>query len=190
MREIGDRLAQLGYAVLLPNVFYRVGRYRPFRMDTVFSDPDERARLMALVRGLTSDMMIRDAFAYLEFLAGLPETSGSACGTTGYCLGGRASLLTAAYHSDRVAAAASFHGGNLASDSDPNSPHLHADRSRADVYVAAARDDTSFPREQFDRLQQAFTAAGVTYTLETYPAEHGFAVPDMPTYNRAADRAH
>jgi carboxymethylenebutenolidase len=134
-------------------------------------------------------MIIRDAGALLDFLAGRPEVSGTAVGTTGYCMGGRASLLVAGNHPDRVAAAASFHGGNLAAD-DPDSPHLLAGRIRARVLVAAAQNDRVFPAEQHERLAKALTAAGVDHRIETYPAEHGFAVPDNPTYDADADRRH
>jgi carboxymethylenebutenolidase len=104
-------------------------------------------------------------------------------------MGGRSSLLVAGHHPDRVGAAASFHGGNLAAD-DPDSPHLLADRIRARVLVAAAQNDRVFPAEQHERLAKALTAAGVDHRIETYPAEHGFAVPDNATYDAEADRRH
>jgi carboxymethylenebutenolidase len=187
---MADRLAGLGYAVLLPDVYYRSGGYTPFDLATVFSDPAERARLGALARSLTAAMAIRDAGAFLEFLAGRPEVSGAAVGTTGYCMGGRLSLLAAAHHPDRIAAAASFHGGNLAVADDPDSPHLLADRMRATVHVAGAENDSVFPPEQYQRLQQAFVSAGVRHTIETYPAAHGFAVPDNPPYTEEMAERH
>ncbi|WP_214402622.1 dienelactone hydrolase family protein [Pseudonocardia lacus] len=186
--DMADRLAGLGYTVLLPDVYHRTP-FAPFDPATVFGDPDERARLGALAQGLTPEMVVRDAGAFLDFLGGRAEVSGAAVGTTGYCMGGRTSLLVAAHHPDRVAAAASFHGGNLAGD-DPGSPHLVADRIRATVLVAAARDDRSFPAEQHERLEQALTGAGVRHRIETYPAAHGFAVPDNTTYDADADRRH
>ncbi|MCD2195143.1 dienelactone hydrolase family protein [Actinomycetospora endophytica] len=188
-RVMADRLAGLGYVVLLPDVYYRHGGYEPFSMDTVFSDDGERARLMSLVRGLTAEMKIRDAGAFLDFLAGRPEVSGTV-GTTGYCMGGGYSLLAAGGHPERITAAASFHGGNLAVADDPDSPHRLADHIRATVHVAAAQDDSAFPADQFERLDQALTGAGVAHTIETYPAAHGFAVPDNPTHDPAADERH
>ncbi|MCO1658844.1 dienelactone hydrolase family protein [Pseudonocardia humida] len=186
---MADRLAGLGYTVLLPDVYYRTP-FAPFDPATVFDDPDERARLGALVRGLTPDMVVRDAGAFLDFLAGRPEATGEVVGTTGYCMGGRTSLTVAGHHPERVAAAASFHGGNLAAADDPASPHLLADRIRATVLVAAARDDRSFPAEQHERLEKALTGAGVRHRIETYPAAHGFAVPDNATYDADADHRH
>jgi carboxymethylenebutenolidase len=185
----GVLVASLGYCVLLPDHFHRTP-YAPFDVATVFADPDERARLGALVSGLTTDMAVRDTGAYLRFLADRPEVSGAGIGTVGYCMGGRLSLLAAAHHPDLVMAAASFHGGNLAAADDPDSPSLLADRIRAAVHVAAAENDGVFPADQYERLERAFGAAGVRYTMETYPAAHGFAVPDNPTYDPAAARRH
>ncbi|MFC4086943.1 dienelactone hydrolase family protein [Amycolatopsis samaneae] len=185
---MADRLAGLGYAVLLPDVYYRT-EWDPFDVATVFRDPAERRRLDALYTGLTTEMIVRDTGAFLDFLTDRPEVSGAATGTTGYCMGGRMSLLAAAHHPARIAAAASFHGGNLADDT-PDSPHRLTDRIRAVVHVAAAENDRSFPPEQFERLENALVESGVRHRIETCPAEHGFAVPDNPTYDETAAQRH
>ncbi len=186
---MGDRLAGLGYAVLVPDVYYRTP-HDPFDVATVFADPDERARLGALAESLTVDKVVADAGAFLAYLASRAEVAGTAVGTTGYCMGGTLSLLAAAHHPDRVAAAASFHGGNLAEAGNPDSPHLAVGTIRATVHIAAAENDRSFPQEQFDRLATALTDAGVPHTMAVYPAAHGFAVPDNGTYDEAAAERH
>jgi hypothetical protein len=127
------------------------------------------------------DAIIADAGAYADFLLARPEVSGSAIGTTGYCLGGRMSLIAAGGLGRTIAAAASFHGGRVAVADDPSSPHLSADRITAAVYVAGAIEDGSFTTEQAGLLDSALTGAGVEHTVEFYPAHHGFAVPDNPT---------
>ena len=138
---------------------------------------------------LTNERIIADSGAYADFLLARPEVTGSAIGTTGYCLGGRMSLIAAAGLGHKIAAAASFHGGRLAVADDPSSPHLQPDRITATVYVAGAQDDDSFTAEQAELLESALTDAGVDHTIEFYPARHGFAVPDNPTYDvEAADR--
>jgi carboxymethylenebutenolidase len=189
-RVMADRLAALGYATLLPDVYYRRGGFEPFAMATVFSDPAERRRLGEMVAELTNDRIVADAGAYLDVLAARPEVTGDGVGTTGYCMGGRASLIVAGSHPERVAAAASFHGGRIAVVDDPTSPHLLADRVRATVYVAGAQDDGSFTAEQGVLLDDSLTAAGVRHTVEFYPAAHGFAVPDNPTHDAAAEQRH
>lgn len=189
-RRLADRLAGLGYVVLVPDIYYRSGEWAPFDAATLFTDPAERARMFGLVKRLTNDAIIADAGAYADFLLARPEVSGSAIGTTGYCLGGRMSLVAAGGLGRTVAAAASFHGGRLAVADDPSSPHLSADRITAAVYVAGAIEDGSFTTEQAGLLDRALTGAGVEHTVEFYPAHHGFAVPDNPTYDPAAEARH
>lgn len=189
-REMGDHLASLGFVALVPDVYYRAGEWAPFDMDTAFTDEKERTRLFAIMGTLSNERIIADAGAYADFLLTRPEVSGTAIGTTGYCMGGRMSMLAAGGIGAKVGAAASFHGGRIAVADDPLSPHLAADRITATVYVAGAIDDRSFTPEQAELLDSALTAAGVEHTVEFYPAHHGFAVPDNGTYDEAASARH
>jgi carboxymethylenebutenolidase len=190
MREMADHLAGSGYVTLVPDVYYRAGEWAPFDMDTAFSDPDERTRLFGLMGSLTLHRIHADTGAYLQFLLDRAEVVGSAVGTTGYCMGGRMSLIAAGAHPDKIAAAASFHGGRIAVADDPQSPHLAADRISAAVYVAGAIEDGSFTEEQAELLRTALADAGVENVVEFYPAHHGFAVPDNSTYDADAAARH
>ncbi|MFN8226235.1 MAG: alpha/beta fold hydrolase [Mycobacterium sp.] len=187
--EMAQRLAGYGYAVLVPDVYYRDPGWAPFDMASVFGDAAERARLFGMISKVTPDIMATDAAAFFDYLAGRPEVRGGSFGTTGYCMGGRTSLVVAGRVPERVAAAMSFHGGGLAAD-DPGSPHLLADKMRAAVYVGAAENDASFTPEQAETLDGALTAAGVEHTIEFYAAAHGFAVPDNAPYDPAAAERH
>src|ERR1700744_24068 len=109
-REMGGRLAGLGYVVLVPDVFYREGDWAPFDMKTAFSDEKERTRLFGFMGRLTNERIIADADAYADFLLARPEVSGPAIGTTGYCMGGRMSLLAAGAIGAKVGAGPAFHG--------------------------------------------------------------------------------
>lgn len=189
-RAMGDRLASMGYVVLLPDVYYRNEGWEPFDLETAFSDEAERSRLFSLMGTLSDDRIVADTRAYLDFVLGREEVSGGTAGTTGYCMGGRMSMIAAGAHPDRVGATASFHGGRIAVADDPGSPHLAAPRIRATVYVAGAVDDDSYTPAQAELLEAALTEAGVDHTLEIYPALHGFAVPDNPTYDAAAEARH
>lgn len=189
MHDMAQRLADQGYAVLLPDVYYRHGDWEPFDMRTVFSDPEQRTRLMTMVGSVTPDMIASDAGAFFDFLDSRPEVTGSRFGIFGYCMGGRTSVIVAGRQPDRVAAAGSFHGGGLVTD-DPNSPHLLADKMKATVYVAGAENDGSFTTEHAETLDKALTAAGVEHMVEFYPAGHGFAVPDNPPYDKSAADRH
>ena len=127
--EMAQKLADHGYAVLVPDIYYRCGDWAPFDINTAFGDPEERKRLMSMMGRVTPEIMASDAAAFFDYLESRPEVSGTTFGTTGYCMGGRTSLVVAGRVPERVAAAMSFHGGGLASD-DPGSPHLLADQMR------------------------------------------------------------
>jgi len=189
-REMGDRIAGLGYVALIPDIYYRAGEWAPFDVATLFTDKQQRARLLRLTGALTNERIIADAGAYSGFLLARPEVTGSAIGTTGYCLGGRMSLIAAGGLGRVIAAAASFHGGRLAVADDPNSPHLAADRITATVYVAGAVEDGSFTAEQAELLDRALSDAGVDHIVEFYPAHHGFAMADNATYDADAAARH
>lgn len=188
-REMATRLAGLGYAVLVPDVYYRSGDWAPFDMAGVFGDAAERNRLFAMMKAITPEVMAADTGAFFDYLAARPEVTGQLFGTTGYCMGGRTSLIVAGRVPDRVAAAMSFHGGGLVSD-DADSPHLLAPVITAAVYIGAAENDASYTPEQSEILDAALTEAGVAHTIEWYSAAHGFAVPDNGPYDEAAAGRH
>jgi carboxymethylenebutenolidase len=187
--QMAAKLAGFGYAVLLPDMYYREGDWAPFDMETAFGDAQERTRLMSMIGSLTPDRITSDAGALFDYLAGRPEVTGERFGVCGYCMGGRISVLLAGRLPDRVATAASFHGGGLVTDS-PDSPHLLADRMSATVYVGGAENDQSFTADHAEQLEKALTAAGVQHRIEWYSAAHGFAVPDNPPYDEAAAERH
>lgn len=187
--QMAAKLAGFGYAVLLPDVYYRHGDWAPFDMSTAFGDAGERKRIMATITSLTPDMIAGDAGAFFDYLADRREVTGRHVGVCGYCMGGQISVLLAGRHPDRVAAAASFHGGGLVTDG-AESPHLLADRMNATVYVGGAENDASFTPDHAEQLEKALSAAGVAHRIEWYPAAHGFAVPDNPPFDPRADARH
>ena len=190
IRQMGDRLSGLGYVVLVPDFYYRNGPYEQVDMRTAFQNKEIAERIMGMMGGYTADLAVRDAKAFVDYLDAVPEKKPGGVGTTGYCMGGRLSLITAANLGESIAASASFHGGNIAKEDDPDSPHHKAAAIRASVYVAGAIEDQSFPDEQKDLLEKALTEAGVAHTIETYQAHHGFAVADNPSYDEAAAERH
>lgn len=190
MRQMGERLSGLGYVVLVPDFYYRNGPYEPVDMRTLFENKETAEKVFSMMGAYTVDKAVSDANAFVDFLEAQPEKKAGGVGTTGYCMGGRLSLLAAANLGSRVAAAASFHGGNIAKEDDPDSPHHKASVMAAKVYVGGAIEDRSFPDEQKERLEKALTAAGVDHTIETYDAHHGFAVADNASYDEAAAERH
>ena len=184
---MAERLAGEGYVVLVPDLFYRYGAYGPFDAKTAFSRDDTKAELMGMIRGTTQDMTRRDSAAFLDALAG--EGATGPIGTVGYCMGGARAFNAAAAYPDRIAAAASFHGGHLAGDA-PDSPHHHVGSIRGRVYVGSAGVDNSFPPEQSTRLAEALRRAEIDHVIENYVGmAHGWAVPDSSVYDeRGAER--
>ena len=187
--QMAAKLAAKGYAVLLPDVYYRSGDWAPFDMAAVFSDEQERKRLYSMIGGLTQDKVTNDATAFFDYLVARPEVVGERFGVCGYCMGGRISVTVAGRLPEQVAAAASFHGGGLVTDGE-DSPHLLADRMRGTVYIGGAENDASFTTEHAEQLDKALTQGGVQHTIEWYQAGHGFAVPDNAPYDEVAAQRH
>ncbi|MFR0354938.1 dienelactone hydrolase family protein [Streptomyces sediminimaris] len=193
LRSMADRLAGAGYTVLVPNVFYRHGRTPVFDLPE-FIDPAARPQIWEqiapVMRSFTPDLAVRDAGAYLQWLAGSPSAADGPVAVTGYCMGARLALFTAGTYPDRVAAAAGFHGGRLATDA-PDSPHLVAKDVTAELYFAHADQDGSMPPEQQRLLEETLTAAGVRHRCEVYPgAQHGYTQADTAAYDKEADERH
>src|SRR5579863_291917 len=190
MWEMGQRLADGGYLVLMPDLYYRLGSYPPKNPAQVLADPKLMKELMKSVTSLNRDRKVSDAGAFIDFLSSRPDVKGHRFGATGYCMGGNCAVTAAGAFPDRFAAVASFHGGNLGTDK-PDSPHLIVKNITGRVYVAGAIEDASFPEEQKERLEKALTEARVNHLVETYPgARHGFAVPDLPVFNPTAAERH
>ena len=190
MWEMGQRLADGGYLVLLPDLYYRLGPHRPMNPRDVLADPELMNALMKNVASLDRDCKISDTAACIEFLITRPEVEGDRYGATGYCMGGNVALTAAGAFPGRFAVVASFHGGNLVTD-EPDSPHRFVKNITGYVYVAGAVEDTYFTEAQKIRLEEALGEAGVPHLVETYlDAHHGFAVPDVPSFDLTASDRH
>jgi carboxymethylenebutenolidase len=190
IERMADRIAAHGYTVLAPNVFYRDGRAPVVSLEGL-GDPDQRgavfARVMPLIRGLTSERIVRDGGAYLDYLE---EVGRGPVAITGYCMGGRAGWRIAAAYPERVAALGGFHVGGLVTDDD-DSPHRSADRLAAEVYLGFADNDRSATPEQIAEVERALGKAGVRFRSEVYPgAAHGYTMADTPAYDEAAAERH
>ena len=189
MREMGKRLAAEGYAVLVPNPYYRVSK-PPFTDASHFDfqNTAERAKLQPLTNSLTPPGNVeKDAVAYVAFLDSQAAVNKARkIGTQGYCMGGPLVVKTCAAVPDRLGAGASFHGGGLVTDK-PDSPHLLASKIKGRMYFAIASNDDSRQPDAKDKLKAAFAEAHVPAEIEVYAgALHGWCVPDMPMQNGAA----
>jgi len=186
--RIAERLAGHGYSVLVPDLFYRFGAYEPFDAKTAFANEKTGTLLRKMIAETTQEMTARDSGAFIEALSANGATG--PVGVVGYCMGGARALNAAAAYPDQIVAAASFHGGNLASDA-PDSPHRKAASIKARLYIGSAGVDRSFPPEQSSRLDEALRAAGVDYIMENYVGmEHGWCVSDHRVYDEKGAERH
>jgi dienelactone hydrolase len=190
-QQMGRRLAESGYAVLVVNQFYRSTKAPFLKAGESFDQPEVRARIMPWREPLTTAATQRDAQAFTDFLDAQRQVDRSkGMATTGYCMGGPMTMITAALRPDRVRAGASFHGGGLVTDK-PDSPHLMVPKMKAGYLFAIAENDDARSPTDKDALRTAFAAAKLPAEIEVYPGTmHGWCPPDSKVYNAAqADRA-
>jgi carboxymethylenebutenolidase len=179
-RQMGKRLAESGYSVLVVNPFYRAKKAPTAEKGAATPIPD----LLPLAKALNETTQMTDAKAFIGWLDQQPSVAKNRkVGTQGYCMGGPIAFRTAAAMPDRVGAVASFHGGGLVNDT-PNSPHLLAAKTKAQFLVAiAANDDARSPKEK-DVLKETFAKANLSAEIEVYEgAAHGWCPPDSGVYN-------
>lgn len=189
-RQMAERLAQSGYAVLVVNQFYRSTKAPFLKPGEAYDQPEVRAKIGPFVKALSPEGTVRDALAFTAFIDKQPRTDiKRGMAVTGYCMGGPMVVRTAAAV-PRIRAAATFHGGGLVTDQ-PDSPHLLIPRTRASYLIAiAANDDARSPGEK-DTLRTAFASAKRPAEVEVYAGTmHGWCPPDSRVYNAAqADKA-
>jgi carboxymethylenebutenolidase len=189
-RESANRLAQQGYSVLMPNIFYRTGR-TPLQPSIRTLDEEGRKKRMAELAGpLTSEAMESDASTYIQVLTSQSSTRVGMIGVVGHCFSGKMAMFAAAAQPEKVAAVASFHGGGLCTDA-PTSPHLALPRIKARLYFAHADKDHSMSEDAIAKFDQALTRWGGKFESELYRgAYHSWTSSDSPVYNQpAAERA-
>jgi carboxymethylenebutenolidase len=180
-RQIGKRLAQSGYSVLVVNPFYRTKKAPT--ADAGAATPIDQVRPLAQTLSETTHMT--DAKAFIGWLDGQSSVAKNRkVGTQGYCMGGPIAFRTAAAVPGRVGAVASFHGGGLVTDK-PNSPHLQASKTKAQFLIAIAENDDMRSPNDKTILKETFAGAKLPAEIEVYAAAHGWCPPDSRVYNES-----
>ena len=190
-RQMGKRLAESGYAVLVVNPFYRQAKAPVVPQGASFADQKTRDIVMPLAKGLSATTHTTDAKAFVSFLDGQSAVDKQRkMGTTGYCMGGPIVMRTAAAVPDRIGAGASFHGGGLVTKG-PDSPHLLIPQMKAHFLFAIAENDDQRDPEAKNVLRESFAKAKLPAEIEVYAgAAHGWCPPDSAVYNeKQAERA-
>ncbi len=178
-RQIGRRLAESGYSVLVVNQFYREKKAPTAEAGT--ATPIDQLRPLA--QKLNPQTHETDAKAFIAWLDQQKSVAkNKKIGTQGYCMGGPIAFRTAATVPNRVGAVASFHGGGLVTDQ-PNSPHLQAAKTKASFLVAIAENDDARSPNDKNVLKETFEKANIHAEIEVYQAAHGWCPPDSRVHN-------
>jgi carboxymethylenebutenolidase len=179
-RQMGKRLAESGYSVLVVNPFYRTKKAPTADAGAATPIPS----LMPLAQSLNATTHMADAKAFIAWLDQQPSVAKNRkVGTQGYCMGGPIAFRTSAAVPDRVGAVASFHGGGLVTPN-PDSPHTLASKTKAQFLICiATNDDQRSPNEK-NVLKETFATAKLPAEIEVYEnAAHGWCPPDSGVYN-------
>ncbi|HEY1752413.1 MAG TPA: dienelactone hydrolase family protein [Caulobacteraceae bacterium] len=186
LRDMARRLGTAGYYVALANLYYREGVMELGSL----ADAGMRERMFALMNGLSIEMVMRDAKALIDFVDADPAARPGGVGTLGYCMSGQFAINAAAAYPTRVVAAASLYGTFLVTDK-ADSPHLMAQKTKAELYFGCAETDRWAPLETVEALKAAVKGEGARIEVELYPGvEHGFAFPQRAAYDKAAAERH
>jgi len=185
-RQMADRLAGDGYAVLCVNPFYRWQKSPVIDAVNNWGVPEVREKLFGYLKLLTKPLVDTDAAAHLGFLDAQKEVDKKRkLGTAGYCMGGPMVIYSAALKPERVGAAASFHGARVAIDT-PDSPHLHIPKAKAGFLFAIAEDDDKESPNEKLLLKSVLAERPQWHEVEVYAAKHGWCPPDGRVYDAAA----
>lgn len=192
LRDMARRIGTVGYHVLLPNLYYRIGREGGYGFDLnrIRIDDGEMAKLYAAMHTLSNAGVIADAKALLDFLSGADAAADGSIGCVGYCMSGQFVVSVAGAYPDRFGAIASYYGVGLITEAD-DSPHLTIDKISGELYLAFASDDPEVPLAVVEGLPAVLAAAGGRHRLEIYPrTQHGFAFPQRAAYDKPAAERH
>lgn len=185
MRTMAKRLAQSGYAVLVVNPFYRVGKPTATGATPI-------PEMLPFRKGMSPATDMADAKTFVAWLDAQPQVNKNRkVGVQGYCMGGPMSFHTASAVPGRIGAVASFHGGGLVNDAaGANSPHLLAAATKASFLIAVAENDDKQRPNDKTVLKETFDKAKLSAEIEVYPAAHGWCPPDTLVYNEpSAEKA-
>ncbi|MBJ7410447.1 MAG: dienelactone hydrolase family protein [Phenylobacterium sp.] len=189
LRDMARRIATAGYYVMLPNLYYRRGVLELASLPPL-PEAEARARMFDLMGSINIAMVMDDTDALLDFAGRDPAASPGPAAAIGYCMSGQYAINAAARHPKRIACAASLYGVQLVTDR-PDSPHLAAQRTKAELYFACAEHDTYAPLEMVEALDASLKSAGANAEVEIYPGvHHGFAFPQRPVYDKPAAERH
>ncbi len=190
LRDMVRRIGTLGYAVFLPNLYYRTREAISIEPTKLHESGQDRDRMMAMIDTISTDLVMEDTDGLLAFIEQQPDLMPEKIGGLGYCMSGPYVYAAAARHPDSFKAIAALFGTFMVTDQ-PDSPHLLTSKIKGEVYLGFAEKDRFSPPDLIDTIRQELEAAAVTHEVEVYPgADHAFAFPLRAAYDRASDERH
>jgi carboxymethylenebutenolidase len=177
VREMADRYAARGFAVLVPNQFWRDAE-----PGIMARDDAGRAAAMARAKRVDPADVLRDVAAAVEALRAMPECNGGVA-VLGLCFGGRYAYLAAARLP--VGAAAAYHG-TLVGTCLPELP-------RAPIALHYGTEDPVAPMSEVDAIAAALRDVPHANVYVYDGASHNFSIPgdahfDPDVLRRAEER--
>lgn len=189
--DMARRLAATGYAVLLPNLYYRAGKDTKYGQEVLNHGSTEHARMRAVRTKMTIPPVMEDISSIFSYIDTIDEISSRKVGVHGYCMSGPYALAAAARYPDRVAAAASFYGTWLVNEDAEESPHRNLSSTKGELYISCAEVDDLAPMDMVEKLKGLFDASTARGEIEIQPrVVHGFAFPGRWCYDRPAAERH
>jgi carboxymethylenebutenolidase len=194
VKENARRFAAGGYYCVAPDLFYQAGKGITFDMTKIMSggvmQSPEGQRMLEIIRSVTPARVVSDTRAILAQIESDPAAASGPKVCVGYCMGARLALHVASVMPDEFVAAAGIHPGALVTDK-PDSPHHELATVRGELYFAFAEQDRTATPESIDEFRRAMEGRGVNGVVERLPGTaHGFAMADLPVYNREAAERH
>lgn len=190
LRDMARRIGTSGYAVLLPNLYYRTGEGISIDPTKLHESGPDRERMMEMIETINTDLVMEDTDGLLAFIEQQPDLRADKIGGVGYCMSGPFVYAAAARHPENFKAIAALFGTYMVTDQ-PDSPHLLTRQIRGEVYLGFAENDRFSPPEVVDTIRHELEASDVTHEVEVYAGvDHAFAFPLRAAYDRAADERH
>jgi len=192
LRDMARRLATSGYLVILPNLFYRVGKEGsyPFSFSKIREDKKHFQEMVKTMDDTTNNLVNDDSKYILEYLDNNKKVKNKKYGIIGYCMSGQYIVTIAANYPEKICAAASFYGVKIITE-EKDSPHLLANQIKANLYLGFAEHDTWVDEEKLKHISEHFNLNTKNFRMEVYKnTEHGFAFPDRHTYDKNSAEKH
>jgi carboxymethylenebutenolidase len=179
-KDICRRAAKAGYYAIVPDLYTRKADLTKFT---------ELAQIIPIVNSKYDTELVSDYDATVEFARASSKADMTRMAITGFCRGGRTTLVYAAAN-PKLKAAVAWYGsvGGTANEFTPRTAMDRVGEIKVPVLGLYGAKDAGIPVDQVERFFAALKAAGTPSELVMYPeAGHGFNADFRPDSYRKAD---